>query len=319
MILTEQQAIRYWFETVHEQGEYPFISIFEIRQGGESTEHEFFHGSVDGIGSMLELLSKRRDLPLIIPKVPIRRDPHHIIIFFAFLRYLFRLPLFSEEWILKTNWSPGTPEKPTARSYLILSEAETEEIGNRAKAAGVGKNAYYLFFLNQALDSYHKVTRSKRTWFIPVSLRSGEEKDGEGNYTGFFDAVLDRETSILALERLMKKRLKRGDGYAGRSAMSLGRFTGAKIWKLLIKLNRYLQIRTGVFTNLGHWELEEGKPHSIDWVGLPPVISYQPFGAMTVKVGKRQSLGIQFHPRLSRDPILAEQVLQKWTTSMLGK
>jgi hypothetical protein len=204
-----------------------------------------------------------------------------------------------------------------ARSYCLLTEAETEEIGNRAKAAGVGKNAYYLFHLNRNLDPYHKITSSKRYWFIPVNLRTGEEQDAEGNYAGFIDAVVDRKTTLGSLEKLIKKRLKRGDAYAGRTALSLGKYTGEPIWKFLIKMNRYLQVRTGTFTNLGHWDLEEGKPHSIDWVGLPPVISYQPFGAMTVKVGKRQSLGVQFHPRLTRDPKLAEEVLRNWVSSML--
>jgi hypothetical protein len=315
--VTEQQAIKYWFETIREQGEYPFISIFEIPQKAAPREHEFFHGSFDGIGSMLELLSKRPDLPVLIPKVPTRKDPHPLIKFLAFLRYLFRLPLFSEEWALKSNWNSKTPEKPTARSFRVLSESETEEIGKRAKAAGVGKNAYYLFHLNRTLDPYHKETRSKRFWFIPVNLRSGEEKDSEGNYAGFFDAVISRKTSLQSLEKSMKERLHRGDAYAGRTALSFGRYTGILIWKFLIVINRYIQVRTGTFTNLGHWEIEEGKTHSIDWVGLPPVISYQPFGAMTVKLGKRQSLGIQFHPRLSRDQMLAEGVLQQWIASML--
>ncbi len=317
--MTEQQAIKYWFETVRDDGEYPYISIFEIPQTGEATEHEFFHGNFDGIGSMLELLGKRPDLPLLIPKVPTRKDPSRWFIFLAFMRYLLRLPLFSETWNLSSTWRPSTPEKPSARAYRILSEAETEEVASRAKAAGVGKNAFYLFHLNRALDPYHKVTRSKRYWFIPVNLRTGEEKEPEGNYAGFLDAVLGRETTLQSLETTLKTRLQRGDAYAGRAALSLGKYTGPFVWRFLIKMNRYIQVRTGTFTNLGHWDLEEGKPHHIDWVGLPPVISYQPVGAMTVRLGNRQSLGLQFHPRLSRDPKLAEEVLRNWVRSMVQR
>ncbi len=313
-----QDSIKAWFDILEERGEHPFFSVLEVK-GSEVIDHEFHHGKFDGIGGILKLMGDREKSPLVKPILPARKDPPAWVYFFNFLRYLLRLPFYSPSWNLpKTNWKLrfGYSEKPTARSYHCLSQEETSLIWSKAKMAGAGRNAFMLFHLNKVLGRHQKKSFFPNYWLIPVSLRTSFDQKVEGNFTGFVDARITPGMSAKELHQNLFKSLLRGEAFGGYVGITLGRFLGRHLLKVLVVINDFIQVRTGVFSNLGNWETVDHETLSAEWFGFPPVIRKQPVAGMIGSLNGRQSLCLQFHPILHRDPKFAEMIMQEWVRSL---
>lgn len=321
--MNKEDSIHLWFKFLQERGEYTSISAFEEnRLSGEIMEHDFFHGDIDGIGSFLHLMNKYEKAHLLLPELIKRRDPPAWVYVINFLRYLKRLPIYSQSWALgPTDWKlkKGMSERPGARAFKQLSRKDTLLFWNRAREQKVGRNAFLLYHLNSALTPYQKnVSSWKRYWLIPVNLRSDFNSDSGGNRAGFIDACLTHKTSVQDLHWELKRSLLRGEAYGGYSGITIGRFLGENLLKVLVNLNDYIQVRTGVFTNLGNWKTVEGRDLGANWYGLPPVIRSQPFGAMTGSMNEEQSLALHFHPFLTRSEVLARECLDRWIEGLLS-
>ncbi len=310
-----QDSIKEWFRILEERGEYSHFTVIEKTPERE-IETDFFHGNMDGIGGFLSIMKERGETDFLLPSLPKRDNPHWFVYAVNFVRYLARLPFYSPDWKIEVPWKRKS-EKPSARAYASMSVDETETFWRKAKEAGVGRNAYLLYHLNKALSPLIHESFLPRYWLIPVNLRP-DFKSHEGNITGFVDARITNKTSLVDLDRNLKKALMRGEALGGYVGITLGRFLGPSLLKILVYTNDFIQIRTGVFTNLGNWKTAPGTEMKSHWFGFPPVIKAQPFGAMTGSMNGEQSLTVVFHPSLTRDKKVAEEVLTRWKESLLS-
>lgn len=311
-----QDSIKTWFKVLEEKGEYSHFSGLEVKPDGKILEYDFFHGDIDGIGGFLSLVKDRGETELVIPQLPERKDPPAWVYAMNFLRYLLRIPFYSPGWKISEKWRKNS-EKPTARAWVQLSVEETNKLIANAKEAGVGRNAWLLYNLDLSVKPLLEKSFLPRWWLIPVNLRA-DFANHEGNISGFIDARMTDRTTPVSLHRALKKDLLRGGAYGGYVGITLGRFIGPYLLKILVYLNDYLQIRTGVFTNLGNWQTKAPSVKDSCWFGFPPVIKTQPFGAMTGSMNGSQSLTVIFHPSLTRDPKVAEQCLDRWKAGLLN-
>lgn len=311
-----QDSIKEWFKILEERGEYAHFTVIEQTHEGREIETDFFHGNMDGIGGFLTIMKSRGETDFLLPELPKRDNPHWFVYFYNFLRYCARLPFYSPGWNISSKWGRKS-EKPSARAWCSLSVSDTEKIWKKAKTAGVGRNAFLLHHLNQALLPLMEESRLPCYWLIPVNLRP-DFKSSEGNITGFIDARITRNTSVKDLDSNLKKALMRGEALGGYVGITLGRFIGPSLLKALVFFNDFIQVRTGVFTNLGNWKTAPGTEMKSHWFGFPPVIKAQPFGAMTGSMNGEQSFTVIFHPSLTRDKKVAEEVLKRWTDSLLA-
>lgn len=312
-----EESIKHWFKVLEDRGEYSNFTVIEETREGERRETEFFHGDMDGISGFMKIMKERGETDFLLPELPHRTKPHNFVYAVNFLRYLTRLPFYSPAWKLVSPWRRNS-EKPSARAWISLSKEDTETIWNNARKLGIGRNAYLLYHLDLAVLPYLQKSWLPRYWLIPVNLKS-DFHSHEGNLTGFIDARLTNNSTPQTLNRNLKKALLRGEALGGYVGVTLGRFLGPHLLKLLVHLNDFIQVRTGVFTNLGNWKTAPGTEMHSHWFGFPPVIKAQPFGAMTGSMNGEQSLTVVFHPSLTRDPKIAEECLQRWVSALLNK
>ncbi|WPU63472.1 hypothetical protein [Peredibacter starrii] len=313
--MTPQESIYRWFKILEEKGEYSHFTVIEKTESGEVLESEVFHGEMDGVGGFLSIMKERGESDLLIPELPVRNRPSSLFFAYSFFRYLMRLPFYSPGWKIQNQWNKKS-EKPQAYAFTSLSVAETEKIWMNAKKLGVSRNAYLLHHLNLSLNPYIKESLLPRYWLIPVNLRTDFNHHLE-NITGFVDARITTGQSAQALDKNLKKSLSRGDFFGGHVGIGLGQFLGPHLLKLLVTMNDFIQVRTGVFTNLGNWKTKPGHTMKSHWFGLPPVIAAQPFGAMTGSMNGEQSLAVVFHPRLTLSKAVAEECLARWVKALL--
>lgn len=310
-----QDSIKAWFKILEERGEYSHFTVIEKTEDGIDIESDFFHGEMDGIGGFLSIMKKRGETDFLLPALPQRSSPHGLVYALNFLRYLARLPFYSPGWKLKDLWKKNN-EKPSARAWCSLSIEETNKIWQKAKSLGVGRNAYLLYHLNRAVHPYLNKSLCPSYWLIPVNLRT-DFKSHEGNITGFIDARITPSMGLDKVDAQLKRSLNRGEALGGYVGLTLGRFVGPFFLKRLVCINDFIQIRTGVFTNLGNWNTAEGTVMKSHWFGFPPVISAQPFGAMAGSMNGEQTLTVIFHPRLTRSKALADECLARWVKALL--
>lgn len=311
-----QESIHHWFKVLEERGEFSSFSVIEETSEGERLETDFFHGDMDGIGGFLTIMKERGETEFILPELPKRPSPSSFVYAVSFFHYLTRIPFYSAGWKLRERWSKKS-EKPLARAWGTLTKEETERVWAKAKALGVSRNTYFLYHLDRALRPYIKDSFFPRYWLIPVNLRT-DFTDHRGNITGFIDARITDRIQLGSLDQKLKKALLRGEALGGHVGITIGRFIGPFLLRFLVVVNDFLQVRTGVFTNLGNWKSREGTSLRSKWFGFPPVIKAQPFGAMTGSMNGEQSLTVVFHPSLTRSPEIAQECLESWKKNLIG-
>lgn len=313
--MKSQESIHYWFKVLEERGEFSSFTVIEETNTGQKIESDFFHGDMDGIGGFLSIMKQRGETDFLLPELPKRPRPHSFVYTVNFLRYLIRIPFYSPKWKIKETWLKRS-EKPLSRAWGTLSKAETEKVWAKAKALGVSRNTYFLYHLDLAVKPYLKPSLFPRYWLIPVNLRT-DFSDHSGNITGFIDARITENVQILELDQKLKRSLLRGEALGGHVGITIGRFIGPVLLRILVVLNDFLQVRTGVFTNLGNWKSREGTSLRSKWFGFPPVIKTQPFGAMTGSMNGEQSMSVVLHPSLTRSPEIAQECLERWKINLL--
>ncbi len=318
--MTPEASISLWFRLLRERGECMDFTICRRHaRTGELKENEFFHGDVDGISAILRLVQEDGETELYLPQLPPRPFPPAAFVWLSFFRYLARLPFRSPPWTLPpTGWAPipGNPERPTARAFAVLDEAQTKKVWENAKALGVGRMAYLLHHLDRAVLPWLAESPHPRHWLLPVHLRPNLDltQPAQGNMTGFADAAIRDRDDPVTLERQLRRVFNRGDHYGGWRGVALGQVLGENLLRKVVGLNDRLQVRTGVFTYLGNWNSRSGS--AFDWFGYPPVLRAQPFGAMSSSLDGRQVLTVLMHPSLTRSPDTAREALERWVQGL---
>jgi hypothetical protein len=186
---------------------------------------------------------------------------------------------------------------------------KTKLIRANAQKRNITLNSFLLFNLDYSLsDKFNKM--DKRVWLIPVNMRQDFNHSAQGNEVGFIDAVITKKLNMNQLHTQIKRRINNYEHLGGVLGVSLGVFIGAYLLKKLVRINKYLQVRTGVFTNLGEWSSKGREDEKI--IGFPPVIETQPIGASALTWNGRLALGIHAHPCLEFSQDEINNILKKW-------
>lgn len=311
VVVKAKDSIKLWFETLKEDGEYVDLTVLRVT-GDKVEEFNFPHGEVDGIGAFLKLHKKKSTLKVMTKmrkKVPWYRYA------WGFIMYTSRLPFRSANWkSFNKDWREEFfGKKPSARSFTFFDREQTKLIKTNARKVGANLNSFLLYYLNQSLLELQKP--GKTVWLIPVSMRGSINEEATKNEVGFTDAYCTKDINPAQIDRQIKKRLRRGEHLGGVIGVSLGVFLGKNLLKKLVHLNKYLQVRTGVFTNLG-----EGQDSQSDFMysGFPPVIETQPVGALAGIWNGCLTLSLHFHPALGLTAEDAQFYLDNWRRSVLG-
>lgn len=319
--MNAQESIEAWFEELSNCGENSqiIIGVMDLIHGTKN-ETQFSHGKFDGIYALQQLmLKKNQGLDDRSWKLHRRQFPSLYRQWRAFFRYLLTIPFCSAKWNLpSTSWKPSTPAPaPTSQAVLYLSIDETQIFHKKAKLLNVKTNALLLWALNESLEEFMSVQRN-RIWLIPVTLRNNFGSETQrGNWTGFFDIHFSYLTSVHKLNEFLNFQISRDAAYGGFIGVSLGRWLGRFILKILVRLNFFLQIRTGVFSNMGSYGEENPNLKEIPY-GYPPVLRSQPISGFTMCWQGHQILTLQIHPILSMDPTFAKKILANWKGHLLS-
>lgn len=310
LAMKAKDSIKLWFDTLVQDGECMDLTVLKIDQSGVE-EFNFPHGEVDGIGAFLNI-HKKSDSLQVYTKMRHKRPWYHYL--WGFLMYTKRLPFRSAKWKnFNKNWRQKYWQtKPFARAYTVFSKEETRQIKQLSKGLNVSLNSHLLFCLNKVLTNLQEPGKS--IWLVPVSMRASLDEEIVKNEVGFTDAYCGSEDRVQDIDRQIKKRLKNLEHLGGVIGVSLGVFIGPWLLKKLVLLNKHLQVRTGVFTNLGEGRDPESKNM---YSGYPPVIETQPVGALAGIWNDSLTLALHFHPALELSKEQAEQILAQWREAAL--
>lgn len=302
-----KDSIDIWFKTLEEMGESSEIIIQTIDSSENKQVHRFDHGKFDAISGFIQNIGKVDNLKTSLKG---RTDNTSALKYlYGFLRYIIRLPFYSAKWNkYKDNWRElNNLNYPQAVNHF--TQEDTDLIKENAKKRKVSLNSFLLYNLDYCLaDKFDN--NSKRVWLIPVNMRSDYNENSHGNEVGFVDAVIKRNLNVNQLDDQIKNRIKNHEHLGGIVGVSIGVFIGEYLLKKLVRFNKYIQVRSGVFTNLGEWTSRGREDEKIS--GFPPVIETQPIGASALTWNGRLAIAIHAHPCLEFSDIELENILKKW-------
>lgn len=308
-MMKAKDSVRIWFETLSSMGEDMDILLrCDVGQGMK--DYRFHHGRFDAIGGFLTHVANVENPKTTLTLRGKGAAPYKYLI--GFLIYLLRIPFYAAAFKKKNkNWRAG--KKKYLRETHFFSHEETSLLIEKARSHNVSVNTYILYHLNKSMQDL-LVNKGKDIWLIPVNLRVNTKDNLSQNEVGFVDAVINKELSLNELQTQLKKRLKRNEHLGGVVGVALGVITGEFLLKKLVWLNKYLQVRTGVFTNLGEWEAQ-GCDH-FKLSGFPPVLETQPIGASAITWCGKMTLSIQAHPILELNEKELSNIKNKWINSL---
>lgn len=315
--MNKNESIRQWFNILEREGEYTNILVYAKKDlDGEIIENSFPHADYDGISAINQFLLKNNlSQDNIEIKIPEREFPSKLYQWLMFFKFVSRLPYKSASWNFEpTGWEPyKKPTTPKARAWKIVSKKDTKKIEANAKSHKVHLNSYLLYHLDLSIQKYLVGNEKQRVWFMPVSLRNSNDKGKSGNLVSFIDIYM-RNQSISDVNSEIRKELLSGAFFGGYIGFTLGTLIGQTLLEKLVELNHKMQIRTGVFTNLGKWEQPN---NTFRFGGIPPVVRSQPFGALVGGWLGELTLNCVYHPILTDDHTIAEETLENWIVSLL--
>lgn len=304
-----KDSVRIWFETLSSEGEDMDI-LLQCDVGEGMQDYRFHHGRFDAIGGFLSNV-KNVDNPQTTLTLRGKQVPLYKFIL-GFIRYSLRLPFFASPFIkFDKDWRKGEKFYPRCAEFLELSF--TESLMQKAKNNCVSVNTYLLESLNHTVKDY-VMKNGKEVWLIPVNLRTNTKDNLSQNEVGFVDAVINKEDGLFEIQNQLQKRIKKNEHLGGLFGVGIGVITGEFLLKLLVKTNKYLQMRTGVFTNLGEWKVA-GCDH-FKLSGFPPVLETQPIGASAITWNGKMTLSLHSHPCLGLNQDDIETMMSKWINKL---
>lgn len=301
-----KESLKIWFDQLSQMGESSNILI-SVKNKNEIKEYEFSHGEFDAISGFIKNIG---DFEGLNTNLSLRKkEKSKLKYLIGFLRYSLRIPFYSAKWNKYIVGWRDINSKYYPQSVFYFSNEDTQKIIENAKARQVSLNSYLMYYLDKSIINLLN-SNQKRVWLIPVNVRSDIRNVSSGNEVGFIDAVITQYDSMASIHQQVQKRIKCYEHLGGIVGVSLGVIIGEFLLRKLVWLNKYLQVRTGVFTNLGEWTAP-GK-EDLQICGFPPVLETQPIGAGALTWCGRMTIAIHSHPCLGFSSSELEAIMQSW-------
>lgn len=300
-----KDSVRIWFETLSLEGEDMDI-LLQCDVGEGMKDYRFHHGRFDAIGGFLSNVIHVNN-PKTTMTLRGKQAPFYKFLV-GFIRYSLRLPFYAAPFKnFNYQWRDGSKNYPRTRSFL--DEAQTKMIKDTAQKLGVSVNSLLLKALNDASKRYI-ASVGDNIWLIPVNLRTNTNDNLSQNEVGFVDALISSKDNLHSIHRQIANRIKKSEHLGGLMGVGIGVFIGEYFLKKLVKLNKYLQVRTGVFTNLGEWQASGCESYKLS--GYPPVLETQPIGASAITWCNKMTLSLHTHPCLEMSQDEIEVFMNDW-------
>jgi len=300
-----KESLAIWFDELTVMGESTDISII-IEENQVEKEYIFSHGKFDAISGFIRNIGYFEGLKT---KLNLRGKPKSKLKYFlGFIRYSLRIPFKSAKWNkFNKDWR-NSNHKFYPRAVCFFDKDETLEISFLSKKMNVSLNSLLLYLIDEVIAEKLN-SRSKRVWLIPVNVRDDIDENNEGNEVGFIDAIVSSKCKVETLHRQIKNRISRYEHLGGILGVGLGVVLGEYLLRRLVNVNKYLQVRTGVFTNLGSWDAKSKEGLRV--YGFPPVLETQPVGVGALTWCGRLSISIHTHPCLMFDNNDLRDIIEK--------
>lgn len=311
-------AIKTWFHSLEETGEFIGIRFGRIAPGVSEPEWKFIrHTDVDGIGGFAQML---RSKGVVVDQLPQIKHPAPASPFAALKSApKFLMPQRKLAW----RALPGPVGKsdantpPTAVAWHVFDETSTVAIRRMCRKAGITVNSYLLNHLSKAIRPGLEDQSATIPWMIPVNLRGKVARSrDEENHTSYATVKVHPYDTPLDVHEKVYAALARGEHWANWYAYQSSRILTAGVRRYLIRIEKCMsEWNIGSFSNLGVWD-EENNITDPDltgrWLFAPPVLRCQPLGIGCVTFQNRLSLTAHVHPEVTINSAVPRSWIQNW-------
>ncbi len=307
----ESDPVRPWFEALEEMGESIDIRFGRVDMLTNQIEwHSKKHSEFDGIGGFANILRSQGILLEDLPKTVHPRLSAGPMLMRAMPEIL--SPRRRPQWSSEVARGKAGEESV---AWHVFSRQETQDLIELSKKVEVSVNSLLLRYLDRATRPFLAQPSAQISWMVPVNLRGEVESSGdEGNHSSYLSVDIKKDDSLSEVHCSVRRCIERGQHWVTWSSLMLGRFLPKKLKKWLLRRDRAtLKCHVGGFSNLGIWD-STSPTNQADgqWIFCPPVLSTQKIGAGCLTDRGRLSLVVQFHPGLTKDPRITEELLDLW-------
>lgn len=291
--MNPHKLIEFYFQCLDEAGEKMTFELVKFKTDN-TEELSFNHLHYDGASALCEALAKlpgNKKLPVL--KVS---DPPSL------LKRLWMATI----WWYRVSYRPfyrpsGSGPGDYLSSFRTLVVNDEENLNSRI-----------LLALHRAMR-----THKKTLWMLPVSLHSKLELGmPPQNNVSFIDIKVGPDDSELTLRQKISRELKDGAYWGTIWSMLIPKLFGKKLFLKALPYLHYFLRRTGTFTNLGKWDVENLKEA---WGIRATVVPLNPMGASALQINSSLTLGLQLHPCLKLTKGELDQILDRWQFELLAQ
>lgn len=315
--------IGHWFTLVEKTGEHSNIVFGNAKDCEEPRLFVLPHAKYDGASGFIHLLRQTGQLHEdVLPKLPKRERPSLLIQIREALKIVVSCPLKPRKWIMKNDaWKRGiSSNESTAYGWTTLNKEESAQAVANSKASGVSLNSWLLTCLAQSVEPNLEPGKRPSIWMVPVSIHENISVDLKPqNQSSYFDVDIRHPVEAAQVENEVRRKVSNHAHWGAWLLLSLGKYLGEWVMRLMVATNPKNVPKTGIFTNVGNWSGPSQKDGDGIWFVVPPVVDFQPFGAGALTWNSQIGLTVRLHPCLTADAAVANKILADWKTRLLTR
>lgn len=285
-----------WFEAYEKLNE-PAAIHFILEKNNTQTEIIVPHKLMDGAGALFNLGQENGFTVTPIKKEIKINPPTKWKYFFNCIKFIYWTRSCGNKlWNFKLLkvLEPAI----TLQSWLTLSLSDSSLLKTKAASQRISLNTLLFHTLDAELSLKFELENKKRSWWIPVNMRSdlgidpGDPKT-QRNYASNFTLDLFGNPTALDTQLKISESLKKQKHWATWWWQLIGRFLPFATIKLIAKNKLANNQHVGAFTNLGEWE---SVPKDINIVFMAHPLLSHPICASCLIFNGKINLALRIYP-----------------------
>lgn len=308
------------FEVSEALGEWMNCLYLKWNEQGKM-EYDFVHHTdSDGASAMTKILEREGSK---VPTIPVQKK----ILRANFIEKLFLLKKFIKltkavniQWQKERRDCNGVPP---CFFVIHFTCEQTLQLEEAAKTQEISLNSLLLWSLDQSVSSHLLKEHSERKWVCPINMRV-DQSQRYGNHSA--SIIINSlspytKTSPHFFQEEVRNFLKNQMHWGSQIYSNMARYIGFKGTLHIAK--KIKEIGTGVFSNMGHWPLEDtrcsAKSSGVAYrVFIPPATQVLPISAGAFTWQEKLTLSLQLHPSLAQDEQMAQKIAQNWVNQLIS-
>lgn len=321
---SKYMALRKWFQTGPEIGEYIGIRFGHLTPGASEPEWIYYlHTDFDGIGAWVDIMRRRgvelRSLP------QIKYYPAYSSLVSALKHwpryFLPRRPLALKPLERSAAHAAAHTGPPRAIAWHVFDEVTTYRLRQNSHLLGLTVNTLLLHCLTRAIRPLFVDEGVAVPWMVPVNMRGGvsQYRDTD-NHTSYVTVNIKPGMTPVDVHRHILLALSRGEHWGNWHAFKLGNLITASMRRFIARKGMAIsQWNIGSFSNLGEWDADKtfsAPGVSGAWLFCPPALRTQMLAAGCVTFQGRLSVTIQAHPDLTTSAAAVNEWVESWVAGV---